>query len=379
MSKKLLIVFSLTLAIALKSQAQTVAYDAEYNGYSVYDCVDLYLLNPMVKGHQVNVDIDYFTSLIDAENNMNPVPRFYSYNSTNEILYARVTNTSNLNYATSVITISLVPVPCCPLPPPGVNSYLFCDIDNDNTETVYLDNLISYPYIGVPINSFCGLTNDQIITTYYLSEDDANNEVNPIGNIYELQGTVEVYFRVENTVNTSFFISQMGVELVTCPETDTDGDGVQDSIEDVNRNGSFLDDDTDNDGLKNYEDDDDDNDNVLTLNEDANGNGDPTDDDTDSSGIPDYLEFNVTLSNEIAENFDVEIFPNPFSETINVKASEIGLEFKVLLIDINGKIIFSKTIFTQDLKINTLDLKSGVYFLNIKTQSKAFNKKIIKL
>ncbi|GAB4165122.1 MAG: hypothetical protein Tsb0033_26800 [Winogradskyella sp.] len=365
--------------MVIKTQAQTIAYDAEYSGYSVYECIDLYLLNPIVKGHQMNVDIDYFTSIIDADNNINPVPRFYSYNSTSEILYARVTNNLNLNYDTSVITLNLIPVPCCPPPPSGINSYSFCDVDNDNTETVYLDNLITYPYIGIPMNSFCGLTNDQVVTTYYLSEDDANNEVDPIGSVYELQGTVEVFFRIENTVNTSFFISQMGISLITCPDSDTDGDGIQDSNEDVNRNGSFIDDDTDNDGLKNYEDDDDDNDNVLTINEDANNNGDPTDDDLDSSGIPDYLEANVTLSNEISESNDFKIYPNPFSEIIYVNISGIVFGGKVLLFDINGKILFSKEVFSQNLRIDTSDIKSGVYFLNIKTPSKTHSKKIIKL
>ncbi len=72
--------------------------------------------------------------------------------------------------------------------------------------------------------------------------------------------------------------------------TDDDGDGVLSSFEDLNRNGNYTDDDTDEDGIPNYLDVDDDNDGVLTINEDADGDGNPANDDTDGDGIPDYLD-----------------------------------------------------------------------------------------
>jgi hypothetical protein len=71
---------------------------------------------------------------------------------------------------------------------------------------------------------------------------------------------------------------------------DSDGDGILDYLEDVNRNGDYFDDDTDGDGMPNYMDEDDDNDGIRTIDEDANHDGDPTNDDTDDDGVPDYLD-----------------------------------------------------------------------------------------
>jgi hypothetical protein len=71
---------------------------------------------------------------------------------------------------------------------------------------------------------------------------------------------------------------------------DTDGDGISDCDEDVDRNGDDGDDDTDGDGIPNYLDDDDDGDGVPTHQEDANNDGDPLNDDCDGDFIPDYLD-----------------------------------------------------------------------------------------
>jgi hypothetical protein len=74
---------------------------------------------------------------------------------------------------------------------------------------------------------------------------------------------------------------------------DADGDGIQDLVDDNSNFGdtnSLTPQDTDSDGIPNFQDIDDDNDGVNTIDEDTNGNGDRTDDDTDGDGIPDYLD-----------------------------------------------------------------------------------------
>lgn len=79
---------------------------------------------------------------------------------------------------------------------------------------------------------------------------------------------------------------------------DTDGDSVIDTLEDLNSYGILDDDDTDMDGIPNYQDPDDENDLVLTIDEYYNGNGHPTDDDTNNNGIPNYLDSDVALGVE---------------------------------------------------------------------------------
>jgi hypothetical protein len=75
--------------------------------------------------------------------------------------------------------------------------------------------------------------------------------------------------------------------------TDSDQDGIYSKFEDVNTNGDFTDDDTDEDKYPNYYDSDDDGDGILTKNENPDPNGDknPADAlDSNANGIPDYLD-----------------------------------------------------------------------------------------
>lgn len=64
---------------------------------------------------------------------------------------------------------------------------------------------------------------------------------------------------------------------------DTDGDCVDDLLEDINSNGDLMDDDSDFDGIPDYQDIDDDNDGIIGCNELGN-------EDTDNDGIPNYLD-----------------------------------------------------------------------------------------
>jgi FKBP-type peptidyl-prolyl cis-trans isomerase FkpA len=83
------------------------------------------------------------------------------------------------------------------------------------------------------------------------------------------------------------------VNLNLIRKTDWDGDGILSMYEDVNNNGDYTDDDTDDDTYYNYYDADDDGDGTLTKNENAdpNDDGNPSDAlDSNTNGIPDYLD-----------------------------------------------------------------------------------------
>ena len=80
------------------------------------------------------------------------------------------------------------------------------------------------------------------------------------------------------------------IELNEVFYMDHDEDTVYSRFEDINEDGKYSDDDTDEDGIPNYLDDDDDGDGVLTKDEDADGDGDPRNDDADGDDIPDYLD-----------------------------------------------------------------------------------------
>jgi cysteine-rich repeat protein len=72
---------------------------------------------------------------------------------------------------------------------------------------------------------------------------------------------------------------------------DTDGDGIPDDVETTLDGGTPQNPaDSDGDGISNPLDPDDDGDGIPTANEDTNGDGDPTNDDSDGDGTPDYLD-----------------------------------------------------------------------------------------
>lgn len=91
--------------------------------------------------------------------------------------------------------------------------------------------------------------------------------------------------------NNSPLIFYVNLNLIR--QTDWDGDGILSMYEDVNNNGDYTDDDTDDDTYYNYYDADDDGDGTLTKNENAdpNGDGNPSDAlDSNTNGIPDFLD-----------------------------------------------------------------------------------------
>lgn len=374
MKQKLLLFLALFFGLTIN--AQTVAYDATFINFDNTDCIDLFILNAKVKGHQIDVSVSYFPSLLDAQNNTNPLTRFYTYASNNETLYARVTSTLNTTYATSQITIALNAFTCCPPPPNGQYQFDFCDVDNDGVETAYLDNL--YQTEGRIYNSLlCGLSDNELIVTYHLSYQDAVDDLNPINEIFTFSENTYIYNKVKNTVNSEVNIFDYILNLTTCVPADDDGDGIDDAREDANRNANYLDDDTDNDGLKNYEDNDDDGDGILTINEDYNNNGNPLDDDTNFNGIADYLEANVTLSNVSFKDVEIKLFPNPVHNILHIELDRVE-ETAVIIFDLNGRAVL-KTKYTSNNKtINVTKLQAGVYFLKLHANNRMTTKKFIK-
>ena len=79
------------------------------------------------------------------------------------------------------------------------------------------------------------------------------------------------------------------VNLHTLNVTDHDLHTINSIEEDLNGDNDLFNDDTDEDGIPNFQDVDDDNDGILTKDE-YDQNGDNVPDDSDNDGIPDYLD-----------------------------------------------------------------------------------------
>jgi hypothetical protein len=89
-------------------------------------------------------------------------------------------------------------------------------------------------------------------------------------------------------------------------------------------------------------------------------------------GADEYYS-NTNISDVNASN--IAIYPNPANDFISIKSENIIIK-KLEIIDISGKIVYSKIAKNQIFDIS--DLKSGIYFVEIHTNSEILMSKIIK-
>lgn len=153
----------------------------------------------------------------------------------------------------------------------------FVTCDGNNVTDGYMQLFVDNQTIIVPVTdgtfsyttTYCGSLDYSI-----KGVDVANNQITDV-----VTGT----FNGEATVDLGTLSSCTGF-------VDTDGDGIFDSFEDINGDNDLNNDDTDQDGIPNYQDADDDGDGINTADEDYDGDGDPTNEDSDGDQIPDYLD-----------------------------------------------------------------------------------------
>ena len=104
-----------------------------------------------------------------------------------------------------------------------------------------------------------------------------------------------------------------------------------------------------------------------------------------------YFDFNTpittnTVSTEIVENLSVEefentlikVYPNPTIDLLNIDSAN-HLVSKLKITDINGRLILNKDIDNKtNFSLNLSSLDSGLYFVNIQTNSGIKNVKVVK-
>ena len=173
----------------------------------------------------------------------------------------------------------------------------------DSTITVVVDsNYTNVQLIGVfndcngsPITDgyiqFNHNNSVQYITVTNGMIDHSYSYCGDVGDDFTAQG-IDMGGQQTTTVISGTLSAVTDLGIITSCGTfeDTDGDGVYDEFEDLNQDNDFTNDDTDQDGVPNYNDTDDDGDGVLTADEDINNDGDFTNDDTDGDGVVNYLD-----------------------------------------------------------------------------------------
>ena len=82
-----------------------------------------------------------------------------------------------------------------------------------------------------------------------------------------------------------------------------------------------------------------------------------------------FGEITVLSTNDFNLNNGLSIYPNPVTNELNI-AFNNNLPTSATLHNMLGQVILSKVITTEnDLKINTSNLSTGMYFINIKTDA----------
>ena len=82
-----------------------------------------------------------------------------------------------------------------------------------------------------------------------------------------------------------------------------------------------------------------------------------------------FARLNGNGTNDIIDNQITHFiaYPNPFNESIEIESGSLIQD--ILVYDITGKTVFRESFNTSNLTINTINWKSGVYFIKVENQT----------
>ncbi|RNC84906.1 MAG: gliding motility-associated C-terminal domain-containing protein [Winogradskyella sp.] len=165
--------------------------DDDQDGFFI---VNLEASIPEITSTTTDIDISFHNSAGNANNGTNPIANPDVYNAETETIHVRVENTLTGCFSRETISIIVNTLPVFP----DISDFNFCENNTDNVGEFLLsskDNEI--------LN---GQTGKEVL--YFLSEDDANNGVNPIDKNSDYQNTINpqtIYVRVQNITDASCY------------------------------------------------------------------------------------------------------------------------------------------------------------------------------
>lgn len=154
-----------------------------------------------------NHSIEFYTSLIDAENDVNNISNPESFISNEQEIFARVTNINTNCYSITSFGLEVDFLPFATQP----DDIFLCDIDNDQIED--FDFSIQNESI---LN---GLSETENIISYHETFADAENKINPIGEIYTNENNSQtIYVRLENfDAPNCYSTTSFNIEVLETP------------------------------------------------------------------------------------------------------------------------------------------------------------------
>lgn len=104
----------------------------------------------------------------------------------------------------------------------------------------------------------------------------------------------------------------------------------------------------------------------------------------DADSLYNFLEFHLYdpsgLNDIDYSKKSFSVYPNPTSDYLNILSSEIEGEFEIDILDLSGKLLFSKQDrlqLNEAYQINQLPLKRGLYILRLRNQKESYSEKLI--
>ncbi|NDI98388.1 S8 family serine peptidase [Flavobacterium sp. LaA7.5] len=92
-----------------------------------------------------------------------------------------------------------------------------------------------------------------------------------------------------------------------------------------------------------------------------------------------YINTNLLGNKEYSLNGQqLRLFPNPADEKLTISLENSNGGFEIKIFNTLGQIVYGDTSLLNKKEIDIADLKSGIYFVEIKNQNKVYTKRIIK-
>ncbi|HRG42650.1 MAG TPA: T9SS type A sorting domain-containing protein, partial [Saprospiraceae bacterium] len=83
----------------------------------------------------------------------------------------------------------------------------------------------------------------------------------------------------------------------------------------------------------------------------------------------------IRISNTENINFEVNVYPNPADENLNVDADQV---YGMKIIDASGKVMYSQpNIESQTVLVSVKDFRTGMYFIELITKDNNINRRPI--
>ncbi|MGF1554700.1 T9SS type B sorting domain-containing protein [Paucihalobacter sp.] len=197
------------LAIPIELEVNLPPIINTFEVYDICDNVDQTFnvndINDVIINNTNNVEMSYFTSLNDAENQTNAIQNNYMYQTANDILYARVQHSITQCFIIYPFELNVNPLPIANQP----EDLESCDDDYDGF--LFFD-------LSQQTQTILGSQNpNNFSVTYYLNNTDAENSNNNLNNNFEARDMDVIFARVENTSTGCFEITQFTIIINPLP------------------------------------------------------------------------------------------------------------------------------------------------------------------